>query len=453
MAVLTHDIFSESEETHKERGLAVAMSATMYGFCNTARLELEFPVALIDTELTDCYELLPHLAAEIFRLPTFGVNTVRHCYPSEIRNGVRSNRPAGRYVVRQVTTHNYQKAQKKFEIPEEGVVAISGGNGALGLVMGRWLLDYASKVKAESGGKYNPRFKIEFLSRSMKVSDLNMPIWKEVQDKAEELGCSVEQSKMDMASSEGVDSYVAKASPNLIGFIHSAGVLRDSMIPNQTWQKFEEVFEGKHWAAYYIHDAFERYDNPNLKFFWMFSSSSVYGNMGQLNYSSSNSAMDGLARHRVAMGKPACAMQWGAWGEVGMAATMDDAQRRRVMMGPVPYFTVKQGLEGLEAGLRTGLPGFTVFVVNPMIYFTMIHHDPSTSAKYARNFSTEWVPTPAPHSWERDQTYNIYRMYRYIMWPYQDTVPTVWNHYIKPAIKVEVEDEDDDVIELGYPYA
>jgi len=454
LAVLTHDIFSESEETHRERGLASVTNGTMYGMCNTARQEVEFPIQLIDTELTDCYELLPHLAAELFRLPTFGVNTVRHCYPSEIRNGVRTNRPAGRYVVRQVTTHKYQPAGVKFEIPEEGVIAISGGNGALGLVMGGWLLDYAEKLKVSSGGAYKPKFTIHFLSRSMKVSDLNMPMWRKIQDKSAELGVTVEQSKMDVSSKEGVESYVAKVTPNLIGIIHSAGVLQDSMIPNQTWEKFETVFSSKHWAALYLHDALERYENPNLKFFWMFSSTSVYGSMGQINYSTSNSALDALARHRVSLGKPACAMQWGAWGEVGMAATMDDVMRRRVMNGPVPYFTVKQGLEGLEGGLRTGLPGFSVFIVNPLIYFGMIHGDPNVTARYGRNFTSEFVPPPAPVSWDREQTYNIYRMYRYIMYPYADAEKLVYNKFIKPKVQAQEEEEEDDgIIELGYPYA
>merc|ERR1712187_624583 len=117
----------------------------------------------------------------------------------------------------------------------------------------------------------------------------------------------------------------------------------------------------------------------------------VDGNMGQLNYSASNSCMDALARYRVSQGKPCCAIQWGAWGEVGMAATMDDAMRRRVMMGPMPYFTVKQGLQGLEGGLKTGLPGFSVFIVNPPLMFGMTQSDQSKSACYTRNWFSEFV--------------------------------------------------------------
>lgn len=316
MAVLTNDIFTEEEGTHREQGLGVTTHATMYGLCNTARMELEFPIMLIDVEFPDCPETIPHVFSELFRMPTFGVNTVRHRFPYPIRAGKRVAEPTGRYVARQMTTHNYQKAGVKFVIPPEGVIAISGGNGALGLVMGLWLLETVEKEKASSGGSYEPKFSIHFLSRSAKVSDMNMPNWKKIQRKAEELGITVEQGTMDMSSQAAVDEYVQRVTPNLIGFIHSAGVLQDSMIPNQTWEKFEAVFSSKHWAAMYLHDALDRFSNPNLKFFWMFSSTSVYGNMGQSNYSASNSYLDALARHRISLGKPACAIQWGAWGEV-----------------------------------------------------------------------------------------------------------------------------------------
>jgi len=448
MAVITHDIFSMEEETNKARGLAGVTNSTMYGFCNTARLEMEFPVYLIDTELVDDEIMHPYIATELFRHATFGVNTVRLCYPYPIKNGIRIGRPCGRYVIRQLPSYTYQVANRPFEIPAEGVVGISGGNGALGLVMGEWLLAQAEKKQAESGGSYTPKFSIKFLSRSMKIGDLNIARWKGIEEKAKSMGIEVEQCKADLGSPEAVDKWVASVSPNLIGFIHSAGILQDSMLPNQTWQKFEDVYDGKHRAALYLHNAFENNPNPNLKFFWLFSSTSVYGNMGQLNYSSSNSFMDGLARWRLSQGKVCCAIQWGAWGEVGMAATMDDAMRRRVMMGPMPYFTVAQGLEGLEGGLRTGLPGFSVFIVNPPMMFGMIQSDQSTTACYTRNFSQEYVPPPSPYSFDHNMAYNIYRMYRYIMDPYSASGSEYyWGKIVKPYLKDEEEEEENPFVD------
>merc|ERR1712218_168329 len=117
-------------------------------------------------------------------------------------------------------------------------------------------------------------------------------------------GIKVEQEKCDCGKAESVDQFIKTNSPNITGFIHSAGFLADAMLINQTWEKFDQVFTAKSRAALFIHDAFERFENPNLSFFWLFSSGSVYGNMGQLNYSASNSFLDALARHRRALGKP-----------------------------------------------------------------------------------------------------------------------------------------------------
>merc|ERR550525_1068820 len=144
---------------------------------------------------------------------------------------------------------------------------------------------------------------------------------------------------------------------------------------NQNYDKFDAVFAAKSRAALYIHDALDRFENPNLKFFWLFSSGAVYGNMGQLNYSSSNAFLDGLARHRRALGKPCMAPQWGAWGEVGMAANLDDASRRRMANSPMPYFTNAEGLNGLECLLRTKLAYGEVHKCNPPLMFAMIYSD------------------------------------------------------------------------------
>merc|ERR1719401_546497 len=92
-------------------------------------------------------------------------------------------------------------------------------------------------------------------------------------------------------------------------------------------------------ACFYLHDALERYSNPKLEFFWVFSSNSVYGNAGQCNYGGANAFLDGICRFRRATGRcPSFAMQWGAWGEAGMAAAMAEPFRQAISMGPMPFF-------------------------------------------------------------------------------------------------------------------
>merc|ERR1719210_1118643 len=170
LAVVTRGIFSESSAERKKYGMAMTAGGCLFGMTNSARQELEETlVHYIDTEYSlkatgsnDQSKIFPRLATEIFRHQTFGHNTVR------ILN-------KGRYVLRQVHSKPYEEVNKEFVIPGPGkIIAISGGNGALALVMGQFLLDTAEK-QGKSG------FTIKFLSRSMIISDLNMPAWKAIE--------------------------------------------------------------------------------------------------------------------------------------------------------------------------------------------------------------------------------------------------------------------------------
>lgn len=401
MVVLTRATFTEDPEIHAKAGLGLVTSAQLFGMCNSGRLELEgFPIHYIDTEWDmqppywdhNEYQLLERLASEVFRRETCGAESVR------ILN-------SGRFCLRQVASkQGYEVPGLSFQCPKKGVVCISGGNGALGLVMGEFLLDKAAEQRVTG-------LEIRFLSRSMRVADDNMPRWKAIQKRAAKIGVTVSQARCDTGNQDSIDDLFDEISPNLAGFIHSAGVLADSMLFNLTWEKFETVFESKHRAALRIHSALERYENPDFELFWNFSSVAVYGNMGQVNYSGSNSVLDCLARHRVGCGLPSMTIQWGAWGEVGMAKNMDAASRKRMEQSPMPYFSNREGIMGLEQGIATGNPYFACFKYNPTIMFGMIaNNDPKAS--YVRNWTSEVFPLPAVTEYTPEQIYNLYHMSR-----------------------------------------
>jgi hypothetical protein len=216
---LTVDTFAEESEIHKEFGVSLVTSAKLFGMANTARLELEgIPVQYIETEWSLPEESMPKLASEVFRSESFGRNSVRIL-------------KTGRFVLRQVLTKPYADAKRhELQLPSKGgIIGISGGNGALALVMGEFLLEKARASK-KSG------FAIKFLSRSMKIGEDNRATWERIEKKAASLGITVEQAKCDVSKQSGVEEFIAKCTPNLQGFIHSAGVLQDGMLVNQTWE-------------------------------------------------------------------------------------------------------------------------------------------------------------------------------------------------------------------------
>lgn len=106
------------------------------------------------------------------------------------------------------------------------------------------------------------------------------------------------------------------------GIFNLAVQLRDSILENQTTDKFVECMAPKAIATKYL-DELARKMAPQLRYFVIFSSVSCgRGNAGQSNYGMANSVMERIIEQRHREGLPAKAIQWGAVGEVGLVADM-----------------------------------------------------------------------------------------------------------------------------------
>ncbi|CAD6237323.1 GSCOCG00002250001-RA-CDS, partial [Cotesia congregata] len=117
------------------------------------------------------------------------------------------------------------------------------------------------------------------------------------------------------------------------GIFNLAVVLKDSLIENQTPDTFKESFTAKAWTTKVL-DKVSRIVCPKLRHFVVFSSVSCgRGNAGQSNYGMSNSVMERICEKRVAEGLPALAVQWGAVGDVGLVADMQEDNKELVIGG------------------------------------------------------------------------------------------------------------------------
>merc|ERR1712054_760878 len=115
--------------------------------------------------------------------------------------------------------------------------------------------------------------------------------------------------------------------PPIRGILHSAGVLDDATIENQSLERFEKVFLPKVNGAWNLHECTMAM-NIELDFFVFFSSiASLLGSPGQSNYAAANAALDGLAHYRRSLGLAGVSIQWGAWTAAGMAAEHDTVAR------------------------------------------------------------------------------------------------------------------------------
>ena len=214
-------------------------------------------------------------------------------------------------------------------------MAITGGTGALGLIVAKWLAS-------------NGVARIVLLSRSGSVSAANEPLLTALNAAAEEAGVAIEIARLDVSDRGAVETFVVQRAAQLTrgGIIHCAGVLRDSMLSKQSWGTFEEVLAPKAWGALFLHNALRRH-NVELMMFVVFSSvTSLMGNLGQTSYGAANAALDALCAARAALNLPALAVQWGPWANFGMAATLE----RHLKMIWTPL-GAEDGLAGLEHAL------------------------------------------------------------------------------------------------------
>jgi len=435
LAVLTRDVLTEDAKTHRKAGLGIVASSTLWGMTNCIRVELEdIPMQYIDFDWKPSDATVAQVASDLFCLATFGCNTLR------ILND-------GRFVLRQVLSKDYAVSQRPFEVPGDGVIAVTGGNGSLAQVFALHLLEQAERRNQENPDLLPCRFHLKMLSRSGMVRDREADAWRSVQRKAQQLGMTVEQVQCDVSSRDAVDEFIAANSPNVSGVVHTAGVLQDALLRGQTWEKMEVTLAAKSKACLYLHDSLERHANP-LELFWTFSSNSIYGNAGQVNYAGANNFLDGICRHRAALGKPGIAIQWGAWGEAGMAAAMNEQMKAAIMMSHMPFFTNEEGFAGMYAGIKSGVPVFAVYRHNPEVMLMMSAPADTAAQRYNRNFTSEFCPTPPPRTppaIKSKDLYSLYRMARRLIIMYPNPVfegrALVREKFTKPMLAAEEEEE------------
>ncbi|CAG9769092.1 unnamed protein product [Ceutorhynchus assimilis] len=199
--------------------------------------------------------------------------------------------------------------QPRYYCDPEKSYIICGGLGGFGLELADWLVLRGCRnlvLTSRSGVKTG--------YQAYRIS-----IWKSY-------GCTITISTEDITTYEGCVSLIKKS--NELGPVHGifnlAVVLRDGIFDNQTQESFETSFGPKAHATAHL-DAITRELCPELKDFVIFSSVSCgRGNAGQSNYGMSNSVMERICEKRKIDGLPALAIEWGAIGDVGLVADMQE---------------------------------------------------------------------------------------------------------------------------------
>ncbi|MEU6465997.1 type I polyketide synthase [Streptomyces sp. NPDC046976] len=189
-----------------------------------------------------------------------------------------------------------------------GTVLVTGGTGALGGHVARWL--------ARGGAE-------RLVLTSRRGADA--PGAAALCDELTALGTHVTLAACDMADRDAVAALLAEHTFTAV--VHAAGVADSGMLDATTADAFAAALAAKADGAAHLD---ELLGDQELDAFVLFSSiSGVWGSGGQAAYAAGNAFLDALAQRRRARGRAATAVSWGPWADGGMVEDGDDEERLR----------------------------------------------------------------------------------------------------------------------------
>ena len=221
-----------------------------------------------------------------------------------------------------------------------GTYLITGGLGALGLIIASYLLErYQAKV---------------YLCGRSPVNQSKLtPLLELAENKGgfvEYIQCDVS----DFASTRGAIESINAQGNQLQGIIHSAGIIEDSFILKKSLETFQRVISVKVKGTVALDVASK--DQP-LDFLMLFSSvAGIVGNPGQSDYGYGNAFEDYFSDYRNHLlqsgdrkGKTV-AINWPLWKNGGMTLTDQQEAAVRKTFGLVPLEN-REGLAAMEFAL------------------------------------------------------------------------------------------------------
>ncbi|MGH3806940.1 MAG: type I polyketide synthase, partial [Pseudonocardiaceae bacterium] len=214
-------------------------------------------------------------------------------------------RPGGVYGRRLVRARGSRAGEWRVS----GTVVVTGGTGALGAHVARWL--------AGCGAEH-----LVLVSRRGLDAPGAVELWAEL----ERLGPKVTIAACDITDRAALAALLEPLE-DLDAVVHTAAVLDDGTIGTLTPDQMTHAARAKVQGAINLHELTE---HRELSAFVLFSSyAALFGAPGLGNYAPGNAFLDGLAELRRARGLVATSVAWGTWAGDGMAMeAVRDRSRR-----------------------------------------------------------------------------------------------------------------------------
>ncbi len=259
----------------------------------------------------------------------------------------------GKIVVsmKEKSVEEVQQIDETMPIRPDAAYMITGGTGALGLLMAEWLINHGAKHLV--------------LATFVPPSDYA----KEQIDILKKQGAEIAIAMGDVTDKDQMSTIFSDISsnmPELKGIMHLAGLLDDKAIMHTNLESMIKVMRPKVEGSWNLHQLTL---NHSLDFFIFFSSAaSVVGNPGQANYAAANIFMDTLSGYRKSIGLPSLTINWGFWSEIGMAgkeAVKDD----RTLLKGSRMIKPEQGLQILDRLIKKDI---SRAIVSPVVWHELL---------------------------------------------------------------------------------
>jgi acyl transferase domain-containing protein len=275
---------------------------------------------------------------------------------------------------------------------DNGVYLVTGGLGGIGQLVSRSIARQAPGARLVLAGRSELTESLQDLLDDMRST-----------------GAQVDYRCADVsisASAQTLVDWIEETHGGLTGVIHCAGVLKDNLLLNKTRDQVHAVFAPKVQAMAALDRATRRHD---LEFFVCFSSTSaLFGNAGQTDYSAANAFLDQYARHRNALVKAGersgwtIALNWPLWEEGGMriGGALKRQLRERIGMQPLGSDV---GMAVLQAAIRSREDQVVVLCGVPSLLRSQLLA--SSAAPAGRIADRQAKPQPTPGS-SRSQTHD-----------------------------------------------
>ncbi|WP_328891800.1 type I polyketide synthase [Streptomyces sp. NBC_00316] len=199
------------------------------------------------------------------------------------------------------------------ELPLGGTVLVTGGTGALGAHVARWLVGHGARHLVLVGRRGPDAPGAAALREELTAAGVRVTL----------AACDVSDRAALAALIGGLDTDGVR----IDGVVHAAGVVDDGLLHTMTRRQLADIWAAKATAAVHLNELLG--DREPAAFVLFSSLSGTLGAVGQAGYAAANAYLDALAETRRRAGRPALSVAWGPWAGDGMAAGDGLAERMR----------------------------------------------------------------------------------------------------------------------------